>query len=917
MTTISGYRGYHEVVFRLRQVGSRLGAVKAMESVLAMVAAIAGAVWTTTMLQGFLRFDTVGRLVLLASGVGAIGYGFWRFVLVPWRHQMTREQIARHVELCMPDLNNSLINTIQLARSREEWKTPELVDGAIAEAVVGARKFDLMKAVDSTRAKRLALIALVAWALLGGYAGLMWPRFSSAAMQLLSPFSFVPSRTNVRILSVEPGNAKWPKGEPMQILMTISDPGGREHEASLWIHEKGVPQPELHLLKPLDGTMNQFAYLVPAVRKPLRYWFKVGGTESEFYNVVLRVKPTITRIDILYEYPAYTGLKPKLARKVSGGVQALVGTMAELRIHTSVPVAGAALLFDGGGDKKCLLDKTRTILRGRFKVLRDGRYKIQIRDISGSEEKSRVGYHIRALPDKPPAISFSIPGEDVNRAPGETVKLVMKATDDFGLAMLTLYRQKGDAAPKPVAKWRAFKTPKAVEQAFILRIDAKQFREGDVLTYYAEVVDGRTYQGGDTPKQPNRSRSMKYKVFIQNKQKAAKDRLEGMNRLFERLSELLVLQRVARKQTVEVEKMTRLAGIRAAGQGIGRTQVKIRGGTLEVAQTAKFDEQTLPIKQMLFLLAQNEMAGAIGKSELLGTVARANERKGITAALKKDQDAIIASLEKILDLIPMIVNSAKKEMGDRPASDLPPEAQAKLKDLRDRLKEFIDEQKKVIEASEDITKKPVDNFTEEDGRKLEELAAVEDKWEKFINEAISDLSKIPEIDASNPTLARELVEVKTDLEMAKDALKKKVLEIIVPLEELGRENAEEIVENLERWLMDEPDRIKWSQEEPVGDAEIPNAELPEQLEDIIGDLFEEEEDLFEDAEDITSSWADSIDKGAGWDTMDGPISNFSAKGVTGNQLPNTSEISGRSGEVRTGKASGEMVEEAATGKGGR
>jgi len=68
---------------------------------------------------------------------------------------------------------------------------------------------------------------------------------------------------------------------------------------------------------------------------------------------------------------------------------------------------------------------------------------------------------------------------------------------------------------------------------------------------------------------------------------------------------------------------------------------------------------------------------------------------------------------------------------------------------------------------------------------------------------------------------------------------------------------------------------------------------------------------------VTSNAGDSIDKGAGWDAMDGPISSFSAKGVTGNRLPNTSEISGRSGEGRTGKASGEFVEETATGKGGR
>jgi hypothetical protein len=85
----------------------------------------------------------------------------------------------------------------------------------------------------------------------------------------------------------------------------------------------------------------------------------------------------------------------------------------------------------------------------------------------------------------------------------------------------------------------------------------------------------------------------------------------------------------------------------------------------------------------------------------------------------------------------------------------------------------------------------------------------------------------------------------------------------------------------------------------------------------VGDLLEQEEDLFEEMEDVTANAADSADKGAGWDAADGPISNFSAKGVTGNRLPNSSEISGRSGEGRQGKASGEFVEDEATGKGGR
>ncbi|MGB2755672.1 MAG: hypothetical protein WBE00_11280, partial [Phycisphaerae bacterium] len=282
-----------------------------------------------------------------------------------------------------------------------------------------------------------------------------------------------------------------------------------------------------------------------------------------------------------------------------------------------------------------------------------------------------------------------------------------------------------------------------------------------------------------------------------------------------------------------------------------------------------------------------------------------------------DQDAIIAVLRRILDILPRLADAVRADQNRLDASDLPPDVQAKLQALRDRLKEFIDQQKKVIEATKELAKRPVDDFTEADQRDLKKLEAIEDQWEKFLNEQITDLSKVPALDASNPSLVKELIEVKTDVEMAEDALAKKAMDIVVPLEELGMEGAEEIVENLERWLPDQPDRAAWKQEDALGDVEIPHAELPAEMEDLVGDLLEQEEDLFEEIEDTTSTAADSLDKGAGWDAMDGPISNYSAKGVTGNALPNTSEIGGRSGEGRTGKSSGEFVEEDATGKGGR
>ncbi len=70
-------------------------------------------------------------------------------------------------------------------------------------------------------------------------------------------------------------------------------------------------------------------------------------------------------------------------------------------------------------------------------------------------------------------------------------------------------------------------------------------------------------------------------------------------------------------------------------------------------------------------------------------------------------------------------------------------------------------------------------------------------------------------------------------------------------------------------------------------------------------LIEDAAEFDEEADDMTGAWGGNMQ--VGWDIMDGPISSFAARGKTGNQLPNASEMSGRSGSGRRGRASGQMV----------
>jgi len=918
MTTLSNYRPYYEVLARVDKVRGRLRSLAMLEGLFMLVTILCGTVLLATVAQGYLRFGTVGRLTLLVLGAAVMVVAFWRGVVVPMRYEPNDKEVARFLETRLPELGNSLINTILLAEEADRW-SGVLVERAIDEAAGGSRGVDLSAAIDPRRTRRWGLVACATMTLLAAFVVLGFGRFASAGLQILMPFSHVASVGSVRFVSITPGNAAWVKGEPIVIEAVIDDPKGKKYAGTIELVGLAGGDEQQADLRWSPEAPGRFTFRLAQVLEPFAYRLRVGGTESRQFQITLKEPALLEQIDVVYRYPEYTGLAPQRVENNGGEIRCLIGTTVELTAHVSAPVDGGTVLFAGAPAQKCLVDSSGRALSCRFIVLKDDTYEIRVG--GQTPQGAAVVYPITALEDEPPVIQFTAPGCDVAAGLGDTVKTALKAADRYGLAEVRLLAQAdGQAEPQVLRTWRAFADPKEVVLDHALYLAPERFRLGQTITYWAEATDRRTYQGGDSPRGPNRASTAKFKILLEDPQKAAQQKLDQLSRLFDRLRDILKRQQEARTAADAIPTLQKAADVRTGGGMLQGAQQGIREATLSVIQEVTFDTETMPIRETLQVLTVNEMAAAIQAAGALAEFADARllaEAAPLAQALAEKQDAIIAVLRRILDITERLADAVKEEQKRLSPSDMPADAIDALKALRDRLKEFVDEQKRVIEATKELAKRPVDDYQETDQRELERLKAIEDQWDKFLTEAISDFSKIPEVDASNPSLCKELIEVKTDVEMAADALAQKTMDVVVPLEELGKEGAEEIVENLERWLPDTPDRQKWSQEDFTGDYEIPHAELPEQLEDLVGDLLEQEEDLFEEMEDITSNAGDSIDKGAGWDAMDGPISSFAAKGVTGNRLPNTSEISGRSGEGRTGKASGEFVEETATGKGGR
>jgi len=283
------------------------------------------------------------------------------------------------------------------------------------------------------------------------------------------------------------------------------------------------------------------------------------------------------------------------------------------------------------------------------------------------------------------------------------------------------------------------------------------------------------------------------------------------------------------------------------------------------------------------------------------------------------EDRIIANLESI-----------KKELRRQVAE----EAEEKLAKLKksvmksaEKTEKLIKLEKKIRQVSEEL--EAARDLSEDDNedlkRKVEELTELNEKMEEVIEKMAKDLQLFPEIPACNE-LVQKMREVYEDVDQAPGSESAPAEEVAVnrgddkgvkPLADALKDMKERMAD-MEMWLLNAPNNIKWKQESLDRDEipDIPMVDLPEEFEDLVGDLLDQEEQIAEEAQDSASNMG-TADMPAGWGVDDGPMPNFSAKGKSGNTKPNSNEQTGRSATGREGPSDGEMVGQVAKDLEGR
>jgi len=842
---------------------------------------------------------------------------------------LTDEMVARRVERKYPQLDNRLINAVLLHKQRiADPVTRKMVASQLGETVSAVRTVDPGASTSREPLWRWSKWAAVLLVAVSVYGIAFSRHFVNAARRYVSPHRHIPPITDT-VLTVHPGDAERLQGESLAVEAHIE--GVLPETAYIYYDDE-----EGTVRKAMSFEGSFFAYQFVGLQRSFRYWVRAGDATSRTYSVTVRTRPSVQTLKLTYVYPEYTGLPSRSEESQTGNVRALTGTRVRLEAAADRPLRKAVFDIEYlvPGERPGEADAERVdmelttprVAAIELEVRRSGQYRIRVWD-EADVPNQPVARQLVALPDDPPFVDVVEPGRDVTVEPDGKVPLLAEARDDFSVRSLDLWIQRAAGQEwETLRSWSYENASRQIRGGAVINVAELDCKAGDVLTYYFRADDGRPGRGESDGK------SRLYQIAVVDREVAEandEQRRAGLRNLINRL---IAMQKGNLEATRRLGRWMEEGKPQIAGDEEAREEFQAGATVLVKAQEEIYALATDGVRryaggelgdmvEALASIAAEEMTLAADQLVTLNNSVR-SEQIGPSAQRAAQTEArIVELLGRLLEDPRALLaerlqeRGASEELSEEP-EDLMGETE-RAEALLEAIKRFREEQREVIELTRQLSDVPVDEFTEEHERRLGQIVEKELRWAEYFQETATDLSKVAPQDFSLGSLAKEHLEVYSEVLKAADAAQRRAVEIACAMEEGASAKAETIEENIEKWLMDSPDREAWKVEEPDHELDVPLADLPDELEDLIGDLLEEEEELLEEAEDATSGWLGSADKGIGWDTMDGPFSNMTAKGVTGNRLPDVHEVGGRSGEGRTGKASGQHVEETATGKGGR
>jgi hypothetical protein len=466
---------------------------------------------------------------LLAYFVGACTY-LLLTVVRPMRWRVNPYFAARRLEDTLPGSRNHVINWIDLHGE----KVPSVLKTTLGQrAAKDLAKADVDTAISTRRALTVGGTAGFLAAVFISLFFLFGPRpFGSLFARLFAPFGGnerIASRTEVVV--VRPRTATVTIGNSVTIVAQVGGrvPDARDNDAPCLLYRHDESEPYRKRFLQADDSNQEWATTISPIDVGSGFSYKVaaGDAETEVFHVGVRAAPLISDFQATYHYRPYT--RKASQTRTSRKLEDLRGTEVEIRAITNRSIKEGLLEFeaeDGGGDRirSEHLASDPQKLRFRMVLDRPGKYRIRFTSTEGEGYIDSTAHDLAVLYDQPPQVRITEPAKDVVLPANGRLELKGEASDDYGLASLTLHMQVVGGARLESRPYMAdklgkpnFGTPRQLDYRDLIELGtltmhdnrAAELKPGMEIEYWLEAADACDYR------RPNVTSSQpRYKITI-------------------------------------------------------------------------------------------------------------------------------------------------------------------------------------------------------------------------------------------------------------------------------------------------------------------------------------------------------------------------------------------------------------------
>ena len=344
----------------------------------------------------------------------------------------SRHEVATLIERTYPDLDTSLLASLELEKTAPGTATTFLQNRLIQQVIAHGKQNDWRQTISDQRLilqSTTQFICFTAWVIC---CLTCWSTLKAAPEPqgnlLTAPV--VDQRFQVEII---PGTTEVEKSHPLLITARFTE--NTPDTVSLQVTAPSGETHTLPLLKHLDDPV--FAARLPSVLNDFSYAVQSNSWESETYQVKVFVLPELVQLDTKITPPEYTG-QPTQNTEDNLLISAITGSEIEFHARFNKPVKSAQLESAEQKPLPLIMSGDGTSAHLTLKADHNRSWNLRLIDAESRENRTQPIIDLSVIPNLPPEIKITFPARDTRVSPLEEAIVQGTVADDFGVQQVGL-----------------------------------------------------------------------------------------------------------------------------------------------------------------------------------------------------------------------------------------------------------------------------------------------------------------------------------------------------------------------------------------------------------------------------------------------------------------------------------------------